>query len=209
MAVDLKNIEQEGLEVLGSMNRPIPGESLTNSPESPRTWEQAPEYTNMRDALDFIVSALLEEETYLSVVGAIGEGIPISDVVQQILYIGFNEGKWNPDMILLLIEPLMYVLMALAEKSGIKYKIYRGEEEDDKQLNLDNNLKSKSDKLSVLSEAVKDKASKIVPSNLSLPRDIAKQIEQTEVPESLMAQPTEEEAPVIPTEEDNASLLAR
>ena len=204
MAVDLKNIEQEGLEVLGSMNRPIPGESLTNSPESPRTWEQAPEYTNMRDALDFIVSALLEEETYLSVVGAIGEGIPISDVVQQILYIGFNEGKWNPDMILLLIEPLMYVLMALAEKSGIKYKIYRGEEEDDKQLNLDNNLKSKSDKLSVLSEAVKDKASKI-----SLPRDIAKQIEQTEVPESLMAQPTEEEAPVIPTEEDNASLLAR
>jgi hypothetical protein len=209
MAVDLKNIEQEGLEVLGSMNRPVPGESLTNSPESPRTWEQAPEYTNMRDALDFIVSALLEEETYLSVVGAIGEGIPISDVVQQILYIGFNEGKWNPDMILLLIEPLMYVLMALAEKSGIKYKIYRGEEEDDKQLNLDNNLKSKSDKLSVLSEAVKDKASKIVPSNLSLPRDIAKQIEQTEVPESLMAQPTEEEAPVIPTEEDNASLLAR
>ena len=200
MAVDLSNVEQEGLDILGSMDRPVPGQSLTSNPNEPKTWEQAPEYTNMRDALDFIVSSLLEEETYLAVVGAIGEGIPIADLVQQILYIGFNEGKWNPDMLLLLIEPVMYVLMALAEKSGIKYKLYRGEEEDDKD--LDKKLKNKSDKLSVLSEAVEDKASKVTPSDLSLPKEITKKIAETEVPESLMAKPAA-------AEEDNASLLAR
>lgn len=199
MAVDLSNVEQEGLDILGSMDRPTPGQSLTSNPNEPKTWEQAPEYTNMRDALDFIVSSLLEEETYLSVVGAIGEGIPIADIVQQILYIGFNEGKWNPDMLLLLVEPLMYILMALSEKSGIKYKLYRGEEEDDKD--LDEKLKSKSDKLSVLSDAIEDKASKVTPSDLSLPKEITRKIEETEVPESLMAKPA--------VEEDNASLLAR
>lgn len=200
MAVDLSNVEQEGLDILGSMDRPVPGQSLTSNPNEPKTWEQAPEYTNMRDALDFIVSSLLEEETYLAVVGAVGEGIPIADLVQQILYIGFNEGKWNPDMLLLLIEPVMYVLMALAEKSGIKYKLYRGEEEDDKD--LDEKLKSKSDKLSVLSDAIEDKASKVTPSDLSLPKEITRKIEETEVPESLMAKPAA-------AEEDNASLLAR
>lgn len=199
MAVDLSNVEQEGLDILGSMDRPVPGQSLTSNPNEPKTWEQAPEYTNMRDALDFIVSSLLEEETYLAVVGAVGEGIPIADLVQQILYIGFNEGKWNPDMLLLLIEPVMYVLMALAEKSGIKYKLYRGEEEDDKD--LDKKLKNKSDKLSVLSEAVEDKASKVTPSDLSLPKEITKKIAETEVPESLLAKPA--------AAEDNASLLAR
>jgi hypothetical protein len=200
MAVDLSNVEQEGLDILGSMDRPVPGQSLTSNPNEPKTWEQAPEYTNMRDALDFIVSSLLEEETYLAVVGAVGEGIPIADLVQQILYIGFNEGKWNPDMLLLLIEPVMYVLMALAEKSGIKYKLYRGEEEDDKD--LDEKLKSKSDKLSVLSDAIEDKASKVTPSDLSLPKEITKKIAETEVPESLMAKPAA-------AAEDNASLLAR
>ena len=44
----------EGLKVLGSMERATPGESLTGNPDEPKAWEQAPEYTNMRDALDFI-----------------------------------------------------------------------------------------------------------------------------------------------------------
>ena len=34
-------------------------------------------------------------------------------------YVGFREGKWNPDLMMMLIEPFMYLLMALAEKAGI------------------------------------------------------------------------------------------
>ena len=33
-----QQLEQEGLEVLGQMQRPIPGQSLTNSPDTPYPW---------------------------------------------------------------------------------------------------------------------------------------------------------------------------
>ena len=126
MATQQQNIEydQEGLAILGNMNRATPGQSLTTSPDEPKAWEQSPEYVNLQEALDYVVGFLIEEKTYVSIVGAIGRGIPISDVVQQILYGGFQNGKWNPDLILMLVEPLMYVLMALCEKAGVKYIEY-------------------------------------------------------------------------------------
>ena len=68
------------------MNRAIPGESLTANPDEPKAWEQAPEFTKTRDALEYVLTNLIQEKVYLSIVGAIGKGIPISDVVQQILY---------------------------------------------------------------------------------------------------------------------------
>lgn len=198
--------EQEGLEVLGSMNRPIPGESLTNSPESPRTWEQAPEYTNTKDALDFIVGFLIEEQNYTSIIGAIGEGIPISDVVQQILYGGFSNGKWNPDLFLILVEPLMYVLMALCEKAGVTYTLYRGEEEDDEAEDIEGNLKQQSKEIKDLANLIEDKASEGNITSASVPREIAQEIQQAEVPESLMAKPQEQQQTQEP---DTGSLLGR
>ena len=61
---------------------------------------------------------------------AINSGMPLTDIALNILYTGFREGKWNPDLLMMLIEPLIFVLMALSEKSGIEYRI-TGDEEDD------------------------------------------------------------------------------
>ena len=59
---------------------------------------------------------------------ALGDGVPVTDLAMQIGYVGFREGKWNPDLMMMLMEPIMYLLMALAEKAGIKYRI---DDEDD------------------------------------------------------------------------------
>ena len=64
----------------------------------------------------------------------------IAAIAQLILEQGFRAGKWNPDMMLLLAEPLMVILMALAERADIRdYEIYDGEkseldEEDEAEL---------------------------------------------------------------------------
>ena len=42
-----KDFDQEGLEFLANNGRPIPGESLTNSPDNPYPWEQAPQNYNL------------------------------------------------------------------------------------------------------------------------------------------------------------------
>ena len=53
-----QQLEQEGLEVLGQMQRPIPGQSLTNSPDTPYPWEQPTEFTEIQPAIEsmFIIS---------------------------------------------------------------------------------------------------------------------------------------------------------
>jgi len=205
MAIAIQNNEPdaEGLKVLSSMNRATPGESLTGNPDEPKTWEQPPKYTNIRDALEHVLSKLIEEKTYLSIVSAIGKGIPISDVVQQILYIGFTKGKWNPDMMLLLVEPLMYLVMSLCEKAGVEYILYRGEEEDDKDANKKDELIAQGKELGSLAQAIKNKAEAGTITNASIPREIATELAQIEAPESLMARPAEQEMPTA-----SNSLLA-
>jgi hypothetical protein len=115
---------------MASMDRPMPGSSLTNDPDQPFPFEKAPEYTNVREASEYIFETLIEEETYIPLMGAIAEGYPLMDVTKGLLFKGFSEGKWNPDLLMLLAEPLAYMLMALAERADIDFVIYRGEEED-------------------------------------------------------------------------------
>tara|TARA_B100001250_G_C19780904_1_gene781824 strand:- start:601 stop:1212 length:612 start_codon:yes stop_codon:yes gene_type:complete len=182
--------EKEGLEALGHMNRPIPGQSLTSNPDEPYPWESPPEYTNMKEALDFVLDNLMDEEAYVPILNAIEDGIPISDVVQQILYIGFNEGKWNPDMLLMLVEPLMYVVMALCEKAGIEYTLYRGEEEDDDQ-EINQNIKNVEEETKSLQELTKSKIVK--PTSTGVPKNILQELQELEIPqESLMSKPQQE-----------------
>ena len=132
---------KEGVEAIGqSLGRPIPGQSLTNSPDTPYPWEGPAEHTNLKEALNETVRLLLERENMVPILMAINDGVPIIDIAQQILYVGFREGKWNPDLMLMLAEPVAYVLMFMAENADIKYRIDSddddagAEDEDEKMM---------------------------------------------------------------------------
>jgi hypothetical protein len=47
-----------------------------------------------------------------------------------LLYSGFTGGKWTPDLMILLMEPTIFMLMAIAERLDVEYLI-DGEDEDD------------------------------------------------------------------------------
>lgn len=121
----------EAVEAFANRQQSIPGQSLTSDPDQRRPFESAPDFTDFREALEYVALELLEEEAYTPMVLAIGDGVTITDLAMQIGYVGFREGKWNPDLMMMLMEPLMYLLMALAEKAGIKYRI---DDEDDMNL---------------------------------------------------------------------------
>ena len=112
--------------------RHTPGQSLTNSKEQPYPWEQPPQMTSVKEATQKIFLGLLEDKNLTTVTDMMAEGTPIDDVAQMLLMTGFQKGKFNPDMMLQLLEPTMYMLMAIAEKVGIVPVLDRpGEEEDD------------------------------------------------------------------------------
>jgi hypothetical protein len=187
-----QQFEQEGLEVLGQMQRPVPGQSLTSDPDSPRPFERAPEFTEIQPAIESLYISLTEEDAYSALVDIIDADNTIAEAAQIILYAGFEEGLWNPDLMTLLIEPTMYLIMALVERAGrLEYKIDRepdikDEEDRQEEVTAMEKLLSKAsvqveeDKVSGLRSGV-------------LPTDIEKKLKEIKVPESLLAPKNTEE----------------
>jgi len=123
-----------------SFNAPIPGESLTASPNTPNTWERPPLYTDENKAMQELYLLLTEKEKLTELIKIIDDGVGLDEIAQIILYKGYTEGQYNPDLMLLLIEPTIYLLISIADYAGIKdYVLYEGEEDDvDTQIPDDN-----------------------------------------------------------------------
>ena len=98
---------------------PTAGQSLTNDPSNPYPWEKAPEITSVKVATEKIFFDLLKEDNLTTVATLMSQKTPVADIANLLLTAGFQKGKWNPDMMLSLLEPTMYMLLAIAEKSGI------------------------------------------------------------------------------------------
>ena len=190
---------QEAIDALVNAGKPIPGQSLTNDPDQRYPWESPPEYTDYKQALNFIADQLLDKEVYVPLMKGIGAGVPITDITLQMLQAGFEQGKWNPDLLMMLIEPTVYTLMALAEKANIQYRINGDEEED---MDEDDEKDIQMMKQKNLQELVNTKVSQEskVPSGV-VPREILQQIDNMEMPESLLSR----EEP----QQEEESLLAR
>ena len=185
-----KDFDQEGLEFLANNGRPIPGESLTNSPDNPYPWEQAPQFTELQPATDVLFLELTEPEAYHSTMDLIKSGVSVGDVAQVILTDGFQKGMWNPDLMMLLIEPAMYMIIAFAEKAGIQdYITYQGEDEEPDDDN---------EQLAGIEEAIDIAQDKIVPKAKAgiFPKEIEERLEKFTAPQqpSLLEKPQQPES---------------
>ena len=190
MEKQYKDFDQEGLEFLANNGRPIPGESLTNSPDNPYPWEQAPQFTELQPATDVLFLELTEPEAYHSTMDLIKSGVSVGDVAQVILTDGFQKGMWNPDLMMLLIEPTMYMIIAFAEKAGIQdYITYQGEDEEPDDDN---------EQLAGIEEAINIAQDKIVPKAKAgiFPKEIEERLEKFTAPEqpSLLEKPQQLES---------------
>tara|TARA_R110001606_G_scaffold165168_1_gene309541 strand:+ start:1202 stop:1804 length:603 start_codon:yes stop_codon:yes gene_type:complete len=198
----MEEYNPEAVEAFAKAGRPIPGQSLTSNPDEPRPFEGATDFTNFKEALDYTTAELLLEENYMPMVLAIGDGVPVTDLAMQIGYVGFREGKWNPDLMMMLMEPLIYLLMALAEKAGIEYRIDSDDEDDEDDTLFEEKAKNIADTIKKQNDKGK------IPSGV-LPDNILQQIEKLEMPqESLLEKPQEavmEEETVQPQQ----SLLSK
>lgn len=127
---DDSEIENAFMDRASRLERPVPGQSLTNDPENPAPYEKPPQYTKLADALDYYFATFTQEGTYEKLLSTIAGGMPIMELVQIFLYQGFEDGLFNPDLMMLLAEPLAYMLAALCEREDIDFVITSDEEEE-------------------------------------------------------------------------------
>ena len=128
-----KSFNQGGLNELVDLKTQgsvIPGQSLTNDPDKPYAWETPPEFTNPHEAIDYILVTLLEPETIKNISKSLTAGASLIDITNVLLYSGFTGGKWTPDLMILLMEPTIYILMAIAERLDVEYLIDNEDEDD-------------------------------------------------------------------------------
>lgn len=163
--------QEEFIKIQGNFDRPIPGMSLTNSPDTPANWEKPPKYVSVYEASEYIFSKIIEPNRYVSLMESIDEGIPIMDITQAIVFNEYYNGKFNPDLMLMMLEPVAYMLIALAEKLDLNIVI-DNEEEDDSI--------TEDDKLAELRNKI---AGDVKLGTANLPTEIQEQIE--ELPETL------------------------
>mgnify|MGYP003133593554 FL=1 len=113
-------------------NSPTPGESLTKTPEEKFPWEQASEYTEVRPFMEDLFLQLTEDkDRYVKLLVSFLQQVSIADTTQMLLYTSWRAGKINTDLMLLLIEPVMYLLIAMAEQAEIEPVIYDEENVDE------------------------------------------------------------------------------
>lgn len=169
--------------------RPVPGQSLTTDPESPAPYEKPPQFTSVHEASRDLFEFLVDPEIYSQTMELLIDEVPVMEIVQSSLFLGFREGKWNPDLMLMLVEPLAYIIIALAERVGIDPVIYIGEEEDEAQELAVLGASLQKERLENMRKFSKEKAQ--FPQGM-VPQDITQKIKDMEPPESLLAPPTEE-----------------
>tara|TARA_R110000751_G_scaffold231508_6_gene332800 strand:- start:96 stop:653 length:558 start_codon:yes stop_codon:yes gene_type:complete len=122
--------QEDLMEGATSARRPISGQSLVEDPSTPSPYTRPPKFTNKEEAIDFFIEIFLEPSRYQAIMDSLEEGTPVMELVQLFLMKSFKEGDVNPDMMLLLAEPLAFVIMGLAERAGVKFEIV-GKDEDD------------------------------------------------------------------------------
>ena len=117
-------------EYYAKMDRPMPGESLTEDPEAPQPYTSTTEFSVPQEAIDYIFEEMTNEENYSSIIQSLLDGTTVMELTRLILFSGFNEGKFNPDLMVILIEPTAYLIMGLAERAGVEYTVMADDEED-------------------------------------------------------------------------------
>ena len=195
-------IPQQGVDFLErsiQVGRPVPGQSLTNSKDQPYNWERPPAITEPKEAMYAVFNNLIEPETITNVLISISKGMGVVDIASILLYTGFIEGQWNPDLMIILMEPTMYMIMALSEKAEIEYVIETGDAFLQDTSAEEDNVQKMKKELITLEDIKKEATSKI--SSHSIPKEIKEQVENIKIAPSLLEK--------LEIEKTNNSLLSK
>ena len=124
---------------------PVPGQSMTDKPGS-AAQEHPPQYTNTADAADFVWNQLSTPEFAEQVISMLDAGVPVEAIGRVILFGGFTEGKWTPDVAFIIAEPIMKMIVAVGIQGGVKkFKMSLGDMTNKNELKSINDLKNNSE----------------------------------------------------------------
>lgn len=106
------------------MTAEIPGQSLTQNPESRLPYETPPKFNDIQDFIDETFLRFTDEDALPDLLDSLRMGLPVEHVAEKYLDKAFRDGEITPDLLLLCIEPVIYMLISLATYAEIEPVLY-------------------------------------------------------------------------------------
>lgn len=98
---------------------PIPGESLT-TPKGAGAWERPHQYSDLNEALEYIFDRITKPKAVAVMVYMLKNGATCEALARGMLMEGFMQGKWSPDLALLMGRIVLVMIASVAEQAGVK-----------------------------------------------------------------------------------------
>lgn len=112
------------------VNAPIPGESLTGKLGS-ANWENPPQFSTPEEALEYIWQKITKPKNVAKMSIVLETGVPVEAMARTIVFNGFVDGRWTPDVGLLIAPIVFNMVYVIAKKSNTRNIILRNQLQDD------------------------------------------------------------------------------
>ena len=104
-----------------------PGHSLTQD-NSRWAWGKPPQITDPEEALEVAISSLQRPKVRDEMFKLLYTGVSIEVMVEGYVLQAFHDGKFMPDVGLLIQPPLGMYIAHMAEEAGIPYRLFENED---------------------------------------------------------------------------------
>ena len=147
--------EQEYKEGVGNpFDSPVPGQSLTDTPGN-YPWEHPPQFVDPEEVTEYIWVTLHRKELTEQLIGMLDAGVPVEAIGRTILFAGFMEGKFSPDLAFIITEPVMKMIAAIGINGGVEKIVFSLEDlTNRKQLKAITQVKMAKEKVEQITEDV-------------------------------------------------------
>ena len=126
---------------------PVPGQGLTDKPGN-YPWEHPPQYTDTMEASEYIWDKLTHPSFVKQVIAMLDAGIPVEAIARIVVFAGFTEGKWTPDVGFMLAETVVKMVATIGFTAGVKkFKISMQDLTNNKQMKTILNIRDKYNEL--------------------------------------------------------------
>ena len=149
--------EQEYEQGVGDpFDSPVAGQSLTDTPGN-YPWEHEPQFVDPEEITEYLWVTMHKKEFTEELIAMLDAGVPVEAIGRTVLFGGFMEGKFSPDLAFIITEPVMKMIAAIGIKGGVKRIVFSLEDLTNKQqLREITKVKMAKEKVAEISESTQE-----------------------------------------------------
>ena len=132
---------------------PVAGQSLTDTPGN-YPWEHAPQFTDPEEITEYLWVTMHQKEFTEELIAMLDAGVPVEAIGRTVLFGGFMEGKFSPDLAFIITEPVMKMIAAIGVNGGVENIVFSLEDlTNKKQIREITKVKMAKEKISEITES--------------------------------------------------------